>query len=172
MKQLNWKPVIGSLLRILQDHNFTLHSVHDGEDDLTLEGTDRQRRQEAKDVICGVDVADLYVTHPSVDGIAMLIIILGNEPEETVADHSAVVPLNQAVDQFSKKWQGRPCPIKYEGSEYKSQVQWEALGRETIGRANHSLDPDTVTTPIPMWHYTRTRPIKNGECSPPTNDNQ
>lgn len=110
MQTYNWKPVIGSLCRILQDHGFTLEYAHDGEDCLKLQGTDRQRRQEAKDIICGVDAADLYVRHGSHDKRMMLMIVLGNEPEETVADYSDVAILNIAVEQFTKKWQGVPTP--------------------------------------------------------------
>lgn len=106
----NWNPVIGSLLKVLQDHHFVLDSVNDGEEEFPLKGTQREQRQEAKKVIASVDVSDLYVRHPSHDKLMMLMVVLGNSPEETVADHSSWPILELAVDQFSKKWRGIPCP--------------------------------------------------------------
>lgn len=106
----NWKPVVGSLLKVLQDHHFELVRVHDGEGEIKLSGTPRQRRQAAKLAICAVDESDLLVKHPTLDKLAWLYVVLGNEPEETVADNSDVLVLNLALEQFAKKWKGKPCP--------------------------------------------------------------
>lgn len=114
MSKLNWKPVVGSLLKVLQDHNFELQAADDGEDTLGLTGTPRSRRQKAKSIITSVDESSLLVSHPSLGKRAWLHIVLGNSPEETVADHSVTglspCPLEAALEQFSRKWEGKPCP--------------------------------------------------------------
>jgi hypothetical protein len=110
---LNWNPVVGSLLKTLQDHNFTLVSVDNGDGKEALTGTERQRRQQAKKLICAVDVAELFITHPSSPSRSLWVyIVLGNEPEETVCDHTHFDVLNLAVEQFSRKWEGKPTPTK------------------------------------------------------------
>ena len=112
MMQRNWKPVIGSLLKVLQDHRFVLDSVDDDGKDHTLQGTPRQRRQRAKEIIDSVVVSSLYVRHPDHNKLLMLYIVLGNEPENIVADKSDVDILNIALEQFSKKWENKTCPTK------------------------------------------------------------
>jgi hypothetical protein len=112
MKTYNWKPVIGSLLKVLQDHNFVLYSTNNGEARVFFNGlTPRQARQLAKAEIVATDESGLYVTHPSYpDKFLWIYIVLGNEPEETVADYTVNDLLELALDQFSKKWENKPCP--------------------------------------------------------------
>jgi hypothetical protein len=108
----NWKPVIGSLLKTLQDHNFELVSVDDEGEEHTLEGTPREARQQAKRIICSVDVSHLFVSHPSHPRHLWLMLVLGNEPHETVSDNTDHVVLNLALEQFEKKWIDRKTPTK------------------------------------------------------------
>ena len=105
---LNWRPVVGSLLKKLQTHGFTLVSVNDGDEDHTLVGTDRDKRQQAKAAICAVDEASLYVD--TSEGVRKWIyIVLGNAPEELVADCSGS-GLDEVLEEFSKQWEGKSCP--------------------------------------------------------------
>ena len=101
----NWKPVVGSLLSKLQNAGFTLVSA-DGQ---RLEGTDREKRQQAKAAICAVDESHLYVEDS--EGISKWIfVVLGNEPEETVNDYSCHPGLDAVLEDFVKQWEGKPCP--------------------------------------------------------------
>lgn len=108
----NWRPVVSSLLKTLQDHNFTLVSVDNGEHRVNLLGmTSRQSRQLAKSEIVSVDESSILVSHPSIgEKLLWLLIVLGNSPEETVADYSVNDILEIALEQFCKKWQNKPCP--------------------------------------------------------------
>lgn len=107
---LTWKSVIGSLLKKLQDHGFTLVSVDDGGETHHLTGTNREQRQKAKAAICAVEESHLYVDNS--DGVRKwLFIVLGNEPEETVCDCSGS-GLDEVLEEFSKQWEGKPCPTK------------------------------------------------------------
>ena len=113
MKTYNWKPVIGSLLKVLLDHNFTLLAVNNGEEHTSLVGTPRERRQKAKTEICATDESSLYVSHPSYPNKHQWIfIVLGNEPEETVADYTVNDLLELALEQFCKKWENKPTPTR------------------------------------------------------------
>lgn len=109
--QYNWKPVIASLLSTLQEDGFTLERVDNGVGRVALKGTPRERRQKAKLDIAGVDEAHLFVGCP--DGkLRWLFVVLGNEPEELVADHTSNASLEKSVDRFSAKWEGKSCPTK------------------------------------------------------------
>lgn len=107
----NYLPVIGSLLKKLQQHGFTLVSVDDGGDTHHLTGTNRDQRQQAKAAICEVDQCHLYVDNS--EGVRKwLFLVLGNEPEETVCDCSGDSCLDPVLDEFSALWEGKKCPTK------------------------------------------------------------
>lgn len=107
----NWKPVVKSLLKVLQDHNFKLVRVDDGGDeDEVLSQDQKKAAKEALDIMTGVDESTLIVSHPSVEKKMVVFVVLGNEPWETVCDYSSVDILDIAVDQFSKKWEDKSCP--------------------------------------------------------------
>lgn len=109
----NWKPVIGSLLKVLQDHNFTLVSVDNGDGRVSLAGmTPRQARQLAKNEINATDDSHLWVSHPSHERKLWLYVVLGNEPEETVADYTVNTVLELALEQFENKWKNKPVPTR------------------------------------------------------------
>lgn len=109
-KKINYRPVIGSLLKKLQVHGFTLVSVDDGGETHHLTGTNREQRQQAKAAICAVDESHLYVD-TSEGSRKWLFIVLGNEPEETVSDHSGS-GLDEVIDEFTNQWAGKPAPTK------------------------------------------------------------
>lgn len=98
-RYFNWKPVVGSLLATLQQDGYEL---------LGYNGTPRQRRQAAKRAICGVDEAHVRVKKG--ERVFTLFLVLGNEPEELVADYTAENNLEKSIDKFIVKWQGRSCP--------------------------------------------------------------
>jgi hypothetical protein len=101
----NHRAVIGSLLATLQRHGFELQLVDDGGKRHRLTGTPRTRRQEAKGHIVGVESSDLWVIEPVSGKSLWLLIVLGNAPEETVADFTISEKLEKAIDDFSNKWE-------------------------------------------------------------------
>ena len=104
----NWRPVVGSLLKKLQAYGFTLVSVDDGGETHHLTGTNREQRQQAKAAVCAVDESHLYVD--TSEGVQKwLYIVLGNAPEELVADCSGS-GLDEVLEEFSKQWEGVKCP--------------------------------------------------------------
>ena len=106
----NYRPVVGSLLKKLQVSGFTLVSVDNGDGEVELTGTDRDKRQQAKSEICAVDESHLYVD-TSEGTRKWIFIVLGNEPEETVCDHSGS-GLDDILEEFSNQWAGKSCPTK------------------------------------------------------------
>lgn len=110
-KTNNWRPVIGSLLSKLQKAGFVLVSVDNGDGEVILKGTDREKRQQAKAEINATDESSLYVEN-SESIRKWIYIVLGNSPEETVCDYTVDSGLDAVFEEFSNQWQGRPCPTK------------------------------------------------------------
>ena len=94
----NKRPVIASLLSKLQKAGYTLVSA-EGQ---TLEGSDRNRRQQAKKYICAAEESYLYVEDS--EGVTKwLYIVLGNKAHEIVSDCS-YSSLGDVVDEFETYW--------------------------------------------------------------------
>lgn len=106
----NYRPVLGSLLSLLQKAGFDLHAVDNGGGWVALSGTDRQRRQVVKHEILTTQGAALYVEKG--DDSLWLWVVLGDEPEDTVNDYSVDEDLAAVIDQHSKLWEGKPWPTK------------------------------------------------------------
>ncbi|MGB7565954.1 MAG: hypothetical protein WBM08_14535 [Prochlorococcaceae cyanobacterium] len=112
----DWKPPVRSLIRHLNAHNIEPISVDDGEETVQLTKANFfPRREEATEIITSVDESRLNVMCAGQAG--WLLIILGNEPEELVADYSPGSRRNdlgarlaQATTAYSKQWEGKPCP--------------------------------------------------------------
>jgi hypothetical protein len=90
---------IRSLLRTLRDHGFALDGVHDG--DALVPGSTEAGAMEA---ITSVDMSRLAVRHSNHPGRLWLLLVLGNEPGELVADHADHVILSLAVEAFACRW--------------------------------------------------------------------
>jgi hypothetical protein len=105
-----------SLLNHLQKDGLRLLAVNDGcekwfhvDDRLSI----LMQRLFAAEVITSVDESHLVVSDGS--ATATLFIVLGNEPEELVADiasksDSLMDRIDDVVSLFSNSWEGKPCP--------------------------------------------------------------
>jgi hypothetical protein len=105
---------VGSLLHTLQKHGFELHQVNDGEEYVTLncQGV-HNRRKEAIEIITSVDESQVRISHNGTYG--WMLIILGNDPDELVADWSGnFEALDVAINAYNKRWCGRKCPVTAE----------------------------------------------------------
>ena len=112
---LNWKPVVLSLLQHLETQGLVPHSVcYDEERIDTWSADPSDRRNEVAEEICAVDGARLACE--SGPYVANLYLVLGNEPEELVADWSCTRDpvfeqrVVDALDSFEDEWSGVPCP--------------------------------------------------------------
>jgi hypothetical protein len=112
----DWNLPVMSLLNHLQKDGLRLLAVNDGcekwfhvDDRLSI----LMQRLFAAEVITSVDESHLVVSDGS--ATATLFIVLGNEPEELVADiasksDSLMDRIDGAVSLFSGLWEGKPCP--------------------------------------------------------------
>lgn len=106
----NWKPVIGSLVHKLVKAGFTLTAVDDGEERIKV-----RTAKEAVEAINAVDDSHLFLTKDFAGKPVKtwLFIVLGNEPEETVADYSITElepELEAVLDAFAARWEGVRVP--------------------------------------------------------------
>lgn len=121
---LDWTQPVSDLLEILQNHGVHLEAVCDGHaTEAVIGDTPAQRTAHAAAIICSVDMSWLSITKERLS--AHLCIVLGNEPDELVADYScgrAALPLleeqlDPVLELFRQQWEGRACPRKAEGSD-------------------------------------------------------
>jgi hypothetical protein len=110
----NWKPVVSSLLSKLQKAGCKLITIDQESDpdewiqiDQTLSPT--KQRNAATEELCAVDCPQLLVEMP--DGKRGWIhIVLGNGPEEIVADYHCHPVLDRVTEDHSAQWESRKVP--------------------------------------------------------------
>lgn len=118
---LDWKPVVRSLFQHLSLCDLLPLKVHDGDSFIAIDAqTEYEQQEQAVDAVTSVDMS--HVTcywRPADRGprLTTLLIVLGNEPWETVADYTwsrdcegIEEQLEVALDAFQREWEGRPCP--------------------------------------------------------------
>lgn len=117
MACLDWAEPTRSLLKQLQDRNITLDAVDDGdgfEPCLDSNSSALAIRQKAADDLTAVDFSWLQITHG--DQKAILCFVFDGMPEEILCDWQVKsnspldVLIESALDEFSRIWEGRPCP--------------------------------------------------------------
>jgi len=111
----DWNPPVMSLLSHLQKDGLRLHAVNDGCEWFHVDNRLSILRQRlfVAEVITSVDESHVVVSDGSVT--ATLFVVLGNEPEELVADigsesDSLMDRVDDVVSLFSDYWEGKPCP--------------------------------------------------------------
>ena len=118
MTYLDWTVPVRTLIHQLQNHDFDILSVNDGEEDIPIISNSGSlaERQEVTGAITAVDEAWLRVGMNRMT--ATLYIVLGNEPDELVADYSCPEELmpfvEEAVEAHRKQWEGKRCPLAKE----------------------------------------------------------
>lgn len=103
----DWKPVVRSICKTLVENGVEIVGASDCEEPIKSSNI-----KEIVECICGVDEGYIYVKTPDTpEGKKkVLFIVLGNEPEETIADWSSDPLLDKVCEKFSEKWEGRKCP--------------------------------------------------------------
>ena len=111
----DWSVPVKSLLGRFQEAGFILSAVHDGEEMIKIDQnlSKTKVRHSATETIVSVDESFVYINK---DGMrARLFIVLGNEPEELVADYNYNPKLEElleeTIDKFSTQWEGVKCPM-------------------------------------------------------------
>ena len=111
----DWSVPVKSLLAKFQEAGFNVSAVHDGQDMLQIDQnlSKTKIRHSAADIVVSVDESFVYINK---DGMrARLFIVLGNEPEEIVADYNYNPKLEElleeTIDKYVTQWEGVKCPM-------------------------------------------------------------
>ena len=120
MTYLDWTVPVRTLIHQLQNYDFDILSVNDGEEDIPIisNSGSRAERIEAAEAIVAVDESWLRIGREG-KLRGTIYIVLGNEPDELVADYSAntedMMPLIEAaVEAHRDMWEGVKCPVMEE----------------------------------------------------------
>lgn len=108
MTTYNWKTPVRSLLQTLQKHGLTPVAVDNGDGWVETDTT-----AQAVAEIVATDESRLAVFTPC-GRRATLLLVLGNEPCEIVADYTDLYLIDFAVDEHYNRWEGRACPLNPE----------------------------------------------------------
>ena len=107
----DWSGPVNSLLNTLQKDGYTIVEVFDGGEWTKFNQTTYLAvRKEATDIITSVDECHLRIKKG--DEKLRLFIVLGNEPEEIVADYISNDELEVTLDKYIAMWEGKKCPTK------------------------------------------------------------
>lgn len=112
----NWTPVIASFLEKLIAQGATLDAYCNGEDDeYKIDQT--LNIDEQIDIIAvainEVDVGEVFIRVPGEKRRHYILIVLGNEPEEIVADHSDHAIIDRAWELHAKEWITKKVPTRF-----------------------------------------------------------
>jgi hypothetical protein len=117
MTRLDWTVPVRTLIHQLQNHDFDILTVNDGDEVVPIISNSGSlaERQEATEVITAVDESWLRIGYKG-NMRGTIYIVLGNEPDELVADYGAnteeMMPfIEEAVEAHSKQWEGKKCPV-------------------------------------------------------------
>jgi hypothetical protein len=110
MALLDWSVPVSSLVNKLQENGYKIYGVNDSEKLITIHPNHSNlvSRKKAVDIIVSVDESTLVVTKDN--KTFGLFIVLGNEPDELVADYHSNDDLERVVEEFSSYWEGKKCP--------------------------------------------------------------
>jgi len=119
MARYNWTPVVMSLLSHLQKAGVTITAVDNGEDLIEIDNSVSKLRQRkaACEEIVSVDESTIKMKYPSRswgDRKAAIVVVLGNNQDETVCDYWTADDLgivDNAIDNFIAAWEGKKCPM-------------------------------------------------------------
>ena len=113
----NWEPVIGSFVHTLVKDGWKVRSASDFEDRVVFTGDESlvDVTRKVKEVCTGVDESSITFRKGGL-GITSYI-ILGNEPEELIADweyknDESDAEFTKSWGKFTAKWEGKKCPTK------------------------------------------------------------
>ena len=117
MTCLDWTVPVRTLIHQLQNHDFDILSVNDGDEDVPIISNSGSlaERQEATEAIVAVDESWLRIGREG-KMRGTIYIVLGNEPDELVADYGAnteeMMPfIEEAVEAHRNMWEGKKCPV-------------------------------------------------------------
>lgn len=108
----NWAIPVNSLLNILQKDGYTIVAASDGEEWTKFtQATKLSVRKQATDILTSSDIG--YVNVEKDGKNFSMFIVLGNEPEELVADYrGSTDELEATLDKYIAMWEGKKCPTE------------------------------------------------------------
>lgn len=115
MASYDWSIPVRSLLHKFQMAGFNISNVHDGVEMIQIDQklSETKIRHSAADTIVSVDESFVYINKDGMN--ARLFIVLGNEPEEIVADYNYNPQLEklleETIDKYTLQWEGKKCPM-------------------------------------------------------------
>jgi hypothetical protein len=113
MAEYNWAKPVSSLLAKFQRCGYDLFAVNDGGEYIIINKnlSRLDKRKEAVETITSVDLSSVYLISPK-GRTFELMIVLGNEPSELVADYTYFEEETESiVEEFCQQWEGKKCPI-------------------------------------------------------------
>jgi hypothetical protein len=107
----NWAIPVNSLLNTLQKDGYTIVAASDGvEWTKFVQTTKLSVRRAATDILTSGDIG--YVNVEKDGKNFSMFIVLGNEPEELVADYTSNDELEATLDKYIAMWEGKKCPTE------------------------------------------------------------
>ena len=116
MARYNWTPVVMSLLSHLQKAGVTITAVDNGEELIEIDNSvsKLKQRKAACEEIVSVDESQVLLSYGN-GKMAELCVVLGNGPEEIVADYytakADTETVDNVIDNFIAAWEGKKCPM-------------------------------------------------------------
>jgi hypothetical protein len=113
MARYDWTKPVSSLLSKFQRCGYDIVAANDGEDYININKNLSQlnKRKEAVDVITSVDMSNVYLLSPKGRKFSLMI-VLGNEPSELVADYTYFEEETETIiEEFCEQWEGKKCPM-------------------------------------------------------------
>jgi hypothetical protein len=107
----NWAIPVNSLLNTLQKDGYTIVAASDGEEWTKFtQNTKLSVRRAAVDILTCSDIG--YVNVEKGGKNFSMFIVLGNEPEELVANYTSNEELEITLDKYIAMWEGKKCPTE------------------------------------------------------------
>lgn len=138
----NWTPEVASLIATLKRHGFAIVKGHNGEYGFKLNDATGGMKQFIADLIA-CDESHLYVKCPKTGRERWIYIVLGNDPGELASDWTIPAalanktsdedPMNAAIDEHYKRWEGRKQPKWTNAQAYPEIYGPEALAKREGG---------------------------------------
>ena len=117
--RLDWTPVVRSLVHHLLEHDIIPAAIYDGAITTRFNDSDPDLADLVAEAACAVDESSLRCTwhDRGKDLRCSLLLVLGNEPDELVADYSyeannaaLEMQIATALEEFESTWAGKSCP--------------------------------------------------------------
>lgn len=144
----NWTPEVASLIATLKRHGFTIVKGHNGEYGFKLNAATGGMKQFIAD-LTACDESHLYIKCPKTSRERWIYLVLGNEPGELASDWTvpngladAEDPMNAAIDEHYKRWDGRKQPKIRAADQYPEIYGPAAIAEKEAAYAKRQAEQE------------------------------